>query len=1161
MSTSDAGDKVTLARRISQGAASLRATWASAKDLFAKHGPNRRGLIALAMALVATLGAVSAYRSSSDDLSASLCEHNLDELRVYLLAQLQVSVDRDVAYARLNEELNETSHGLAQPQRGGGELVQNAQVEAAIARQLAPVRNFFLPFPPDKAHNDARELALGACPQAAASALQLSSGKGGADEDPLLDHLQAQVDALHRQSAAAALAAAIFVIALVFLTFSDVFRGRVQPWMERCGLAACIVAVGIGLWADRWLWTVFLATALAFVAIGAAAWTVILRLRMAEPDEPDEPAELLEFSKESFPAKGVHLGPHRRANATIVILISMAALFSALSGYGYSVTLGRSASEAAVAARYQSEMLGSSARDQAGTYRLVEQALADKANEMRTKAAQDLAWRRSRSHGADTSSSASGSPREAQPFAQVGAPQGAPSGTGAVAQPMQDPLFPRLLFITNTVPDAARLFAYWDAHDDVSQVWQEKAGLYLSTLTIFAIALYLFGQALAMGTARPARVLAFFGVLLLTAGLGLGTWSLIKPVPSLDDPANEQCATDVSSGIAPSQTLRSSSKRAVPAQTPDTSAQARGEQAGETRVNAAAACYALGELQNAIAADTHDADAAKQASAAYDAAARLRPGFAFAQYRAAEALTRYETLDVGGFNPSAMTKTEFATMVNRKSDALARLFAARDLTPPAVVLSDYGFDEYLMAVAEPERESARVRLKQLDESIAMTRGALRQEIDEHGGFAALRSTDFNLGLELLAAGKPHDALVAYDEALRRAYQEAVQRGDFTQTPSDAAVSAASLELLQQRCSGLSGAGQDSARCKQLSQRATLQRGGLTENPAAATEAITNLEMLRRRCLDLPGAGGDAAYCERLQRKGGTIDSIERRLIQAAWPSPALGEPVGAFAAAALAAKAVPGGFGWRLKGPITGRRPENVLVVLAYEYNKAWDEWRVLSSFSHQVGSADMTREKDEYVSYRLDRAESNYRRCLDSPAKFRIGFYLNGVTIAAPAGASLSESTPFVGDAFWDVGVALCHPKGWRRETRNDGNPSGTYHSVDGASGVSVVSVFTGEQAPQDVSALVDERIEALLASLHEPALRSGSYRAIRMGSCNGFGDDWRSDRVVYVAPSLTVMAKAKVAPDGTVRMALVWRKGAPTTPAEDAVSCGVMTSLQFVR
>lgn len=86
--------------------------------------------------------------------------------------------------------------------------------------------------------------------------------------------------------------------------------------------------------------------------------------------------------------------------------------------------------------------------------------------------------------------------------------------------PRLDPEFPRHAFARSTA-GALRYQALQDAANEQNSAWESRAANYTAVLTLLAVALYLFGFALAM----PRRVLGVFGTagaVLLAVGVGWG---------------------------------------------------------------------------------------------------------------------------------------------------------------------------------------------------------------------------------------------------------------------------------------------------------------------------------------------------------------------------------------------------------------------------------------------------------------------------------------------------------------------------------------------------------------------------------------------------------------------------------------------------------------
>ena len=81
--------------------------------------------------------------------------------------------------------------------------------------------------------------------------------------------------------------------------------------------------------------------------------------------------------------------------------------------------------------------------------------------------------------------------------------------------------YPKELILGRTMFGPECGFALSDAINEQSLRWHNKAHWYLAGITMFAIALYLFGQSLSMGRNEEAWTLVFFGLIVVVVGVGL----------------------------------------------------------------------------------------------------------------------------------------------------------------------------------------------------------------------------------------------------------------------------------------------------------------------------------------------------------------------------------------------------------------------------------------------------------------------------------------------------------------------------------------------------------------------------------------------------------------------------------------------------------------
>jgi tetratricopeptide (TPR) repeat protein len=115
--------------------------------------------------------------------------------------------------------------------------------------------------------------------------------------------------------------------------------------------------------------------------------------------------------------------------------------------------------------------------------------------------------------------------------------------------PAQDPRFPNLE-LTASQHESNRLFALQDASNQLRGEWQTRAGYLSVILTLFAVAIYLFGLSLTL-QARVRRMLVGLGLVLVAVGT-VGTVSLQLIAPTA---APEEAATAYADGMAAMQSF------------------------------------------------------------------------------------------------------------------------------------------------------------------------------------------------------------------------------------------------------------------------------------------------------------------------------------------------------------------------------------------------------------------------------------------------------------------------------------------------------------------------------------------------------------------------------------------------------------------------------
>ena len=106
--------------------------------------------------------------------------------------------------------------------------------------------------------------------------------------------------------------------------------------------------------------------------------------------------------------------------------------------------------------------------------------------------------------------------------------------------PEADPLFPARFF-TAAAEEAYRLSALEDAASTTSEAWGSQAAGYTAVLTMFAVALYLFGLTLTLGR-ESRRLFAGVALVLVAVGFGWSAWVYLHPPDKISDRAADEFA-------------------------------------------------------------------------------------------------------------------------------------------------------------------------------------------------------------------------------------------------------------------------------------------------------------------------------------------------------------------------------------------------------------------------------------------------------------------------------------------------------------------------------------------------------------------------------------------------------------------------------------------
>jgi hypothetical protein len=530
--------------------------------------PNKhkmRTRVAILMAVIATFGAVVAYRGVTAEEDTSSWESRLKQGQVLELnrraellnryrelAQFQESEDRGRLKGdylrRKAEELRKG--GLS----GSNELDIQAEEQFAIARMYKRIGDFNYVYIADE---DSVETGIEKIVAADLSTL----GYGAVWAEPRKDEipfiwrgLQSQVDINRKKSIRLSGLVALFVLALAFLTFTQVSAdgSRLQWWLERIAYTILVGASIACFVIDRPAWLLFL---LAGVGIGFVAflgnklynrpeisrWLTEPRATVDHAEPPPSTESPIEGEKRE-PSHPHELGPRvpfvgahllaLECTSTMerfaLSLIAITVLLAAVCGWRYDRATAFADDAASRAIEQQVIAFKHLSRRQVEVHSIwgVEAAMHEL--RIRIKAAlqrADLA--RQGLFGLTQPAQLSEVEWQKELLARNKDYVERLDKWG----PDQDAYYPEkeLEAVVRKDPEAA--FAQWDAENELRQAWHSKATNYLLTLTMFAIALYLLGQSMGIGLGRGAFIMVLGGSLIAGVGALCGLRAAVKRLP------------------------------------------------------------------------------------------------------------------------------------------------------------------------------------------------------------------------------------------------------------------------------------------------------------------------------------------------------------------------------------------------------------------------------------------------------------------------------------------------------------------------------------------------------------------------------------------------------------------------------------------------------
>ena len=1007
--------------------------------------------IAMFMALVAILGAVTAYRAALAEQDTLKHERRLQQGEMLELVHRQEllsmassrtryenSANNHKALATSSEEEAQKLAAVDRRQAAAKKL--QAEEELAHVRSLGPYLNYFDIGVPSTSDLEAPITAQTAAWLRALgfdTVWEVTPANGSSTD--IWQKLKRDVSMGQTKVIRLAKAVVLFVVALAFLTFAQLSDSRPRWEKTLAWFGGLLAAVGlvIAMWADPESWKAFLVFAAGYGVLavygaplakrfhfaakteGEASSSHATGATLAEPvegegaaDEEDEPVHPAEVEPALFAGMRLHFAPvAHRFGRFVICMIAVSAVLSALSGFFYSRAAVASSKATSEALDNQAELFRmnsllvtewnktvgrmATAEDYHLRYEAARQgwqlAMEDPALLNKTDATNQLNQRRG----------------VLEKFEQK-EPEAHKLMTGDLG-PERDMHFPQKLVITQSYHDPARELARWSANNELSLGHQREATAFLSLLTLFAIALYLLGQALGMGRTSPAFILVLFACSLVSVGVLRGLFVALGPKAIDLRPARAECRLP-------------------------------GVIADDNLVELAAEHFARGWVLYQGSGD--DPEASKQAAKEFGCAAEIRPTFAAAQLYFARATNRANTpqLNEGAF-VSMISKDSLGKVSQSESQAID-LLKQQGFAPPSDLVGDYGFDTYANGLVKGDPKPVELGRRGTVEAIKL----LPNDPMAY----------FNRGLAEMAEQKEQEALETYRQAL------------------------------------------------------TMSEPGkmpfVTNYAAMIGGAITDLEVFRQYC----GGLNDATYCNQFATTD--LPKLKSEMVAAAWPAAKGRTMAGSgIKLTDLSLWGSSGGLGWggnveNLPQDPAARAQDSV-AILWYAHNKEWNAWRVLPAISERVNPAYYTQGYAK-IFYSVLQA-SDGRICLQS-GDYRAEFYVDG-ELAGTKDITLEHEKVKPG-VFPDLNIALCYPSLWKPWKLQDADVVWTRGYIEDGKkrGVFVFSFFDPQQA--GLQASKEHGLKRAENILQKEGLTAGPVEPTQLYECAGLqGSPRESDDCLH--------------------------------------------------
>jgi len=738
-----------------------------------------RPYIAMVMAFVAMCGAVAAFQAALKEHETSRLDRKLNQGQLLELTSRQVALDRDSTFHQLDDRYQQDVREGNYFQQQAAELRPKdparaanfdlkAQEEFAAARAIRPFRDYVY------VETGKSSLESTAEKQAARDLIDLGfeveppeDTGPRAEPKSMWGGLKESIVSAESKVVELAFAAVIFVCSLALFTFAQLVkpRSRAERSLEYLGFAFALGALLFTLAVEHSSWSNFAGAGLAFAILGYVGWRFSLKIPYlrAEDDGKETPEKHLSRSGEEpihpgeldpllFAGLRIHLADAKHYfTRVIIVLIACTALLSVVCAYWYSES-ARNASEAARGALdSQVQLFKSSTRPASATFYVMGTLATTQEIHARYEAARQRAQLAEEAvPGVNIQESLAQLSLLKELF--VKQPKQNLSILFGPWGPDKDPRFPNKWVTESLIQAADEDYGQWDARNELSIAWHRKATMELATITLFAIALYLFGQSLGMGQTHAAFMLVFFSACLVFMGAVSAVYVILKPLPNRPQTISAECK--------------------IP-----------GAKDGKVDpADEAAKDFAAGKKILATALRPEEYARAKKK---FVCAVEARPNFALANYFLARAAWMEGTPQKGEGYISLTTKEALPDILSHQRKSLETL-DKEGFSRPLTMLGNHGFDNVLLALSTHDR-------KHLKEAIKSTQTAIGK--DNNAPWL-----QFNLGLAYLAANQKEDGLKAYEDGLKLPFDENLAAGSITD-----------LEILQEHCKGLN----DAAYCSQV----------------------------------------------------------------------------------------------------------------------------------------------------------------------------------------------------------------------------------------------------------------------------------------------------------------------------------------------------------